>query len=206
MSRTGRAGRAGAVLGLGGALWSGPAAAHTLSESVGAFYGGLLHPAISLEHALPLIALGLLGGQNGRPTARRLLLAVPAALALGTALAPALPEPPALVTAINLGSFVLLGLLLALARPLPWPLLVAIGGVLGLTHGVANGGAIALARDVFLFTCGTTVAGLGLVGLPAAAAVALEAPWQRLGLRILGSWLAAAGAMILALAQRGPAG
>lgn len=42
-------------------------------------YGGLVHPLTALKHPLPLLALGLLAGQQGTTTARRVLVVPPRA-------------------------------------------------------------------------------------------------------------------------------
>jgi urease accessory protein len=180
--------------------WPGRALAHSLSASFGDFYGGLLHPTTALDLAPPLMALGLLAGQNGKPAARRMLLVLPAAFVLGTGLGGALP-PPAHLATVNAGSFVVLGLLLALDADLPSALLLGIGAALGLCNGLANGSGMAGGSDPVLFLLGSALAGFAAILLPGAVVVSLTAGWQRIGVRIVGSWLAAVGAMILALPQ-----
>lgn len=180
--------------------WAGHAQAHSVGARFGDFYGGLLHPTTSLDLAPPLLALGLLAGQNGKAAARRMLLVLPAALILGTGLGGMLPAPAWLATVIA-SSFLLLGLLLALDRPLPQALLLAIGAGLGLCGGVANGSGMAGGSDPVLFLLGSALAGLAAILLPSAVVVSLAAGWQRILVRVVGSWLAAVGAMILALPQ-----
>jgi urease accessory protein len=191
-----------ALAALAALAWPGPAWAHSLSTRFGDFYGGILHPATALEQALPLIALGLLAGQNGPRPARWLLPVVPVAFALGSSLGGVLPAPPYLWV-INTGSFLLLGLLLAFDGALPLPLLLGLGAGLGLSHGLANGSGMAGATDPWLFVLGGTLAALAAILLPSALVVSLEAAWQRIAVRIAGSWIAAVGAMILALPQAG---
>jgi urease accessory protein len=178
--------------------WPGRALAHSLSASVGDFYGGLLHPATALDLAPPLVALGLLAGQNGKPAARRMLLVLPIAFILGTGLGGAL-LPPAHLATVNAASFVLLGLLLAVDAALPSELLLGLGAALGLCNGLANGSGMAGGSDPVLFLLGSGLAGLGAILLPSAVVVSLAPGWQRIGVRIVGSWLAAVGAMVLAL-------
>jgi urease accessory protein len=193
-----------ALAALAACAWPGPAWAHSLSARFGDFYGGLLHPTTALEQALPLVALGLLAGQNGPRPARWLLLAVPIAFALGTSLGGVLPPPPYLWV-INAGSFLLLGLLLAFDGALPLPLLLGLGAGLGLSHGLANGTGMAGGTDPWLFVLGGALAALMAILLPSALVVSLESAWQRIAVRIAGSWIAAVGAMILALPQAGTA-
>ena len=115
MNRTRRAAIAcGPLLAL---VWPAAAQAHPMA-GVGDFYAGMLHPLTTVEHVLPLAALGLLAGQQQRATALRVIASVPAALAGGAVLALLLPAPPAL-GAVTVGSMVALGLLVALSAPLP---------------------------------------------------------------------------------------
>jgi len=202
-SRPSRAPPAPAALAaLAAFAWPGPAWAHSLSPRFGDFYGGLLHPATALEQALPLVALGLLAGQNGPRPARWLLLVVPVAFAVGTSLGGLLPPPPYLWV-INAGSFLLPSLLLAFDGALPLALLLGLGAGLGLSHGLANGSGIAGGTDPWLFVLGGTLTALAAILLPSALVVSLEAAWQRIAVRIAGSWIAAVGAMILALPHAG---
>ena len=62
-----------------------------LDNRFGDFYGGVLHPLTALEHALPILALGLLAGQQGERAARWLVLVFPLALLIGAVLATVMP-------------------------------------------------------------------------------------------------------------------
>ena len=83
-----------------------------LDNRFGDFYGGVLHPLTALEHALPILALGLLAGQQGERAARWLVLTFPLALLLGAVLATVTPLLPSM-SLLNAVSFVVLGLLVA---------------------------------------------------------------------------------------------
>ena len=125
---------------------SHPAAAHSLDNRFGDFYGGLLHPLTALTHVLPIFAVGLLAGQQGAPAARWLVLCFPLAMLVGAGLAAAAPPLPSL-DGLNAASFVVLGLLVAAAWGLPLPVLTALGVVFGLSHGYENGRAMARERS-----------------------------------------------------------
>jgi urease accessory protein len=185
--------------------WPAHALAHSFGARFGDFYGGLLHPTTAIDLAPPLVALGLLAGQNGKAAARRMLVVLPAAFVLGTSLGGLLPAPAWLAT-INAGSFLVLGLLLALDAALPQAFLLGLGAALGVCGGFANGSGMVGGSDPALFVLGSGLAGLAAVLLPSAMVVSLEAGWQRIGVRIVGSWLAAVGAMILALPQHAVSG
>jgi urease accessory protein len=186
---------------LAGLVWAGPAYAHSLSNRVGDFYGGILHPLTALEHVLPFLALGLLAGQQGARAARWLLLVFPLGLLLGSAFAAVAPAGFWL-TPLNHLSFVALGLLLAAAWRIPLALLLALGALIGLSHGYENGRDITTGGALPLFVPGVALVGFVITALASAATLALtaRADWPRVAVRIAGSWIAAIGIMMIGLA------
>jgi urease accessory protein len=191
MSRPGRA-RVVALLAVCAA--AAPAHAHNL----GGNYGPLLHPLLVLEHGLALLALGLLAGQQGVAPARWVIGALLAGLLCGAAL-PALGVAPSWLDVVNIGSLVVLGGLVALAARLPRPLVVTLAIFFGLTHGAANAVDQTGTVPALLVVAGTAIAGL-LVTLPASGIVAtLAEGWPRIVVRVLGSWIAAIGLIMLGL-------
>jgi hydrogenase/urease accessory protein HupE len=104
---------------------------------------------------------------------------------------------------LNAASFVALGLLVAAGRRLPLPLLVALGAVFGLSHGYENGRAEGRRPPCTLFVLGVAVAGGLVTALVSAATIDLAARTSaRIGVRVLGSWIAAIGIMTIGLARR----
>lgn len=176
------------------ALWSGPAAAHAPVAGIGAFWNGVLHPLLVPTHTLALIAVGLILGQHAPRLSRMGWPLFAATLAAAVLAAGALPVSPiALVVISCLG-----GLLVALDRPLTTP-------TLALSAGAAA--AIGLdsvpdAADALPAQLGTVVGCLLCVTLVGGAVAALREPWQRIGVRIAGSWLAAATMLVAALGLR----
>jgi urease accessory protein len=178
-----------------------PAGAHSLSSRFGDFYGGMLHPVTALEHALPIVALGLLAGQQGARAARWLLLVFPLGLMLGAALAivaPALPWVPML----NRASFALLGALVAGAWRLPLPVMAGLAALFGLSHGYENGSALTPEVAAHLFVPGVALIGFMAVAVVSAATLALaaRAEWLRIAVRVVGSWIAAIGILMIGVA------
>jgi hydrogenase/urease accessory protein HupE len=190
-----------AVAALAAICWAGPAHAHALSDRFGAFYGGMLHPLTALEHVLPFVALGLLAGQQGARAARWLLLAFPLGLLVGTAFAALVPAG-FWVTPLNRLSFVVLGLLLAAAWRIPLVLLLALGALVGLSHGYDNGREVTADSALYLFVPGVALVGFITTALASAATLALSAraDWPGVAVRIAGSWIAAIGIMMIGLA------
>ncbi len=175
-----------------------PVLAHSVSKRFGDFYGGMLHPLTALEHLLPILAFSLLAGQHGPGHARRVLLLFGAGLLVGASMAPC-AEPIPFVVEGNQLSIVVLGLLVAAAVGLPLAFLMAAALVLGLSHGYQNAVGLSPSVAVSLFIPGVVLSGLSLLAVVAAVAVSLKAPWQRVAVRVAGSWIAAIGILVMGL-------
>jgi urease accessory protein len=172
-----------------------------MGNRFGDFYGGVLHPLTALEHVLPFLALGLLAGQQGARAARWLLLVFPLGLLVGTAFAAVAPAAYWL-TPLNHVSFVVLGLLLATAWRMPLALLIALGLLFGLSHGYENGSALTPEVAAHLFVPGVALIGFMAAAVVSAVTLALtaKAHWLRIGVRVVGSWIAAIGILMVGMA------
>jgi urease accessory protein len=179
-------------------LIAGPARAHTIIEGFPGWQGGLLHPFIVPAHALTLMGLALLTGQQ-RAAERWTLIAVFLA-GFGAAIVLVTQAVSADNAELHvLGAGAACGLLVALGRALP---LIS-------TAALAAAGSIALALDSVpaLNSVSETLAALFATALSASGALALVAwvssdprhDWQRIGTRIAGSWIAASTILVLAL-------
>jgi len=178
-------------------LFSSAASAHPM-KGVGDFYAGMLHPLTTMEAVLPLLALSLLAGQQPREAAIKILAALPAALALGTLLI-LLGPVPAQLGMVELVITALLGLLVALARPLPAWLPITLGVLLGLAVGWANATEITPEVSPFRFVAGLAAAGLLLTAYGIGLVRHLKLEWTQIAVRVVGSWLAAVGILVLGL-------
>ena len=181
-----------------GAMAPTPAEAHLATTRFGDFYGGVLHLGTALEHVLALLALGLLAGLQDPRDGRWILVAAPLGLLAGGSVAIMLPQgTPA--PAVGMALLTLLGLLAALARPVPALPLAAAGLLVGLLHGYQNDLAASDASIASLFILGVVACGLVGLTLIAATAVATRqrAAWGVIALRAGGSWIAAIGVMML---------
>jgi urease accessory protein len=164
-----------------------------------AFAEGFLNPMLLPEHALALVALGLFVGRQ--PSRGVTLLVFAAALAFGLmAIALAVGQTPA--RNVLLADAALIGVLVAAAwappQPIAW-LLAAIA-------------AAALALDsppqaTTLAQANATLIGIALGACAVLIAVVVCAGrakewWQQVGVRILGSWIAASAILVLAVLLR----
>lgn len=147
-------------------------------------------------HLLAVVALGLLAGQGARITIAFAALAL--GLAAGSfAVAAAIREMPASVALLILASVAATLVVAALKMP----------GWLGAGLALATGLALPINAPPHEITipaaiaaqAGFAVAALVTFGVVALTAACATRPWQRIGLRIVGSWIAASAILVLAL-------
>lgn len=179
------------------ALAPTPAFAHEF-PGAGDFYGGMLHAITSLDMLLAMVALGILGGQQGRGPALNVLAAFPLAILAGGVLG-IVGAAPSDVTRALVVAMVLLGLLVAAARPLPSGMVLVLAVILGLLVGTGNAAEMGAGTIAWRFLPGVALAGLLVVSWLVGFVRWLSAPWTRIALRVGGSWIAATGIMVLAL-------
>jgi hydrogenase/urease accessory protein HupE len=164
-------------------------------------YDGISHLLLSPDDLVPVIAMALLAGLNGSAAGRRALFTLPLTWIVG-GLAGYGYGLDILPGALTAGSFLVLGALVASDRPLPPGLVTGLATVLGLLHGWLNGAGIAAAGREALALAGIGVAVFVIVALAAALVVSLRAGWQRIVVRVAGSWVAAIGLLLLGWALR----
>ena len=174
-----------------------PAFAHPM-QGVGDFYAGMLHPVVTIETVLPMVALSLLAGQQRRKTAIHLLAAFPAALIVGALLA-SLRDAPSSLGIVQLILTAGFGVLVAFARPVPSWLLVALGAVLGISAGWANAAELVRQASRFRFIAGLAVVGLLLLVYGNGLVRNLKWEWTQIAVRVVGSWIAAVSILVLGL-------
>ena len=160
-----------------------------------AFIGGAWDFFIP-THLLAVVALGLLTGQSRSPV---LLMAIFAAGLLGGALAvaSAIREVPSATVLLTLAAVV--AAVVALARPVPLVVPASVAGAVGACVPI-NGPPHAITiPSAVAAQIGLAAAALLTLGLVTWTAVNAVRPWQRMGVRIVGSWIAASAILVLAL-------
>lgn len=176
--------------------------AHSPIKGLDNFYAGLLHPVFVPAHLLSILVLGVLLGQQG---AQRVQVAIVACLvALLVGLAASVPAAEISVEVPLLAFAAVSGALVALARPLPVPAIAALGGVVTLLVGVDSAQEGLSGRGWLAAMLGSAISAyLLLLYAMVFAEWFGRREWQRIGLRILGSWTAASALLVLSLALRG---
>ena len=184
-----------------GLLLPAAAQAHLVSTGLGPFYDGLSHFALTPEDLLPALALALLVGLNGARAGRITLFVLPGAWLAGGLAGLAWPTTTT-VPALTIASFLILGVMVAadLRLRLAWSIALAV--LLGLVNGYLNGSAMAGAKLGLAGLAGIVSALFVVVALAAALAVAQSTPWARIVVRVAGSWVAAAGLLLLGWSVR----
>jgi hydrogenase/urease accessory protein HupE len=167
-----------------------------VTTGLGPIYDGVGHVLVSPDDLLPVVALALLAGLNGRAAGRKALLLLPLAWLAGGLVGywARVPPLPGLTAAASL---LLLGVLVAADRRLSAALVAGLAVLLGLLHGWLNGAAISAAGREPLGIVGIAGAVFLIVALVASQVVSAGAAWARIAVRVAGSWMAAIGLLML---------
>ncbi len=190
-----RAGALAAVLVL---LTAGPALAHPPPFGITGFPGGLLHPLFVPAHLLAITGLGILIGRQ-RPTWGKAVPASFAAALVVGLLALAMAFVPRYAGETVLSAALIAGALVALARPLPEAIGCALAATAGLAIALDSPPWVVSVSEANLMLIGTGLGATALLLVVTFCASRLSRPWHVIGLRVLGSWVAASAILVLAL-------
>jgi urease accessory protein len=176
------------------------AAAHLVTTGMGSVYDGIGHLLLTPEDLIPVIAVALYVGLRGKAPGRRALFFFPLAwLAGGIA---GLMATGTQIFPLPMLSFLLLGGLIAADLRLPDNIVTTLVIAIGIIHGFYNGIAMEGGPGISgLF--GITAALFVLVAIASAFVVSLQAAWTRVAVRIIGSWIAAVGILMLGWQAKG---
>lgn len=190
------------VLGVMGVLFLLPAAAfaHLVTTGMGPVYDGIGHLLLTPEDLVPVIALSLYCGMRGARAGRYAMFMLPLAWLLGGLVGLNLDLDVTIpVPAL---SFLLLGGLIAADAKLPDQLIGPMTVMIGLLHGVLNG-LVLKSGPGGPALLGIMGALFVLVALMSAFVVSLERSWTRIVVRVMGSWVAASGMLMIGWYFRG---
>jgi len=174
------------------------ASAQAPIEGLGGLAGGLLHPVLAPTHALALLGLGLLIGQQPRGQRALPQMLFAAGLAAGLiALALAVGETPA--SPVLLGGAAISGVLVAAALRLPLLMLGPLAAAIGASIGLDSPPEVISLQEAVLMLIGTGLGGTFVLALVVAGAARMARDWQLIGVRVLGSWTAASALLAIAV-------
>lgn len=183
---------------LSGVADANTAQAHLVTSGAGPFFDGVAHFFVSLDDLLVVVALSLFAGLLGKASARWVLLSLPLAWLIGMLLGvySAMPwDSDAWATGVTL---LVAGLFLAINPTLPvWGVVVMVAA-LGFCHGSWNGVAMRATQTSTIASLGIVTAAAVVTLLLSATATSVHIPWQKIALRVIGSWIAAFGLLAIA--------
>lgn len=174
------------------------ALAHSPIEGIGEFYSGLLHPLFVPAHLLLVIASGLFVGQRGAKDNQPALFGFLAGVAVG--LVAAGFSVGDRIEVFILAGGAAIGILVVARLDLNRFWCVSIVALAGLLLGMDSTQDALSGKEKFASLFGS---GLGLYLLflypMALADMFTKRAWQTIGVRVIGSWIAASSLLVLAL-------
>ena len=186
------------------ALMGASAEAHLSSSGMGPIYDGLMHFLMSPEDLVPALALGLFAGLRGPAHSRRVLFVLPSMWLLGSLVGlHAAAISGSAITSVSAIWFLLIGGLVVADAKLSIGLTTALAGAVGLYHGYLNGTGMGASVTAAVTVFGLVSSVFVLVALAAAFAVQLQQHRARIAIRVVGSWVAASGMLLLGWIIRG---
>ncbi len=180
--------------------YPGHAHAHLVSTGFGPFYDGMGHLALSPEYWIPALALALFAGLRGRAAARKVVLTQPAAWIAGGIGGMYFPAPSPFPLSACL--LLMVGLLVASDIYVQPQRLGVISIILGFALGWMHGAAMQIGGGKWPALLGAAVPIFIAVVLVSAFVISLERAWMRIGVRTVGSWMAALGLLLIGWSLR----
>jgi hydrogenase/urease accessory protein HupE len=180
-------------------LVSDSALAHAPIEGIGNFYNGLLHPILIPAHLLLLVAIGLFIGQQGSEKVEATLASFALATIIGLTLS-------WFSIGIQAESLILIlstatGLLIAFNPQVKRPVAMIVGALTGFSLGIDSAQEMLSGQEKLASLFGSGIAIYFLALYPMALSSYFnKKTWQKIGVRIVGSWVAASSLLVLALA------
>jgi len=172
------------------------AEAHLVTTGLGPVYDGVAHLALSPADLALMVGAALLAAMRGARHGRWLLALLPSAWLAGGMLGLTFPVNAGQGWATGL-AFLLAGGLVAADLNLPLPVVSGLVTILGTFLGFLTGAALTAAPSARLELTGEWVALIVIVTLVAGLVVSLKAFWARIVVRVLGSWIAATGLLLV---------
>jgi hydrogenase/urease accessory protein HupE len=183
-------------------LFVTPAAyAHSPIEGIDSVYNGMLHPILVPAHILLISAFGLFLGQHGFSHSQPALLAFIVGSVCG--LVTAWFDSGFLLNLPLLIAAVVSALLVAINPGFNRALLALCAVLIGLGLGLDSAQETLTGRDKLASLFGSGIAMYFILLYPMALANHFNNKnWQRIGIRIIGSWIAAIATLLAAFALK----
>jgi hydrogenase/urease accessory protein HupE len=172
--------------------------AHSPIEGVNYFYNGILHPLFVPAHLLLILALGFFFAQHGVERYRSALRLFLAATLTGLTVSWFVSDT--FVEFYLLSGSVILGILIAANKSIDNYVVLIVVSSTGFCLGIDSAQETLSGMDRLVSLLGSGVGVLLLLGISLLLVDNLKKKnWQRVGVRVVGSWIAASASLVLAL-------
>ena len=185
-----------AIVAMGVAVAPADANAHLMTTGLGPFYDGAAHFLMSPEAILPVAALGIFAGLQGLSHARAAVVMLPIGWIL-FGFAGVLTGPLDINPIYESVPLILLGGLAAANLRSPTWLTAVLAILLGMLEGYIFGSAASAIRDGIVGVVGTVSVVFITIALVTTAVMNATRGWSRIAVRVVGSWTAATGILLL---------
>jgi urease accessory protein len=174
------------------ALWPEQAFAHQETGTALGFSSGFMHPISGYDHVIAMVAVGLWGGQLGRPAIWLLPVTFPIVMAFGGMLGIRGVPLPGVETGIALSDIILGAMIAFNAKPKLW-IAAVIVGIFAIFHGYAHGVELPNAANPLAYAAGFVIA-TGLLHVTGILiGMILVLPWGMKVVRVIGTLISLAG-------------
>jgi urease accessory protein len=173
--------------------------AHSEFSTKGPFVSGIKHFFLSLDDILVAVAMGIVASQNQVKTWKEVCWVFPSAWWLAGIVGLFSSQLGQSSELLSAGSLLVVGVLAAMSLA-PAPLLVFLLTLLvGSLHGFLNGTAMhpATFSSGIWQMCGISASVVLVVIYPGVLLDIFKQPWARIVARVLGSWIAATGLLLI---------
>lgn len=171
--------------------------AHLVSTDLGPFYDGAAHPLVSPQDMLTILGLSILAAYGGAISGRRLVVSLTLAWAAGVCVGFAVVDGPLEFPIATSSVILLLGILGLFKLLVPSGVLISVSAFIGLARGVMNGSAARSADGQWLSVLGIVLGVFVLGALLTGGSKWLDDRRTAVVLRVIGSWIAAIGLLML---------
>jgi len=186
-----------AVVAAVGVFSSRAAQAHLVSTDLGPFYDGAAHPLVSPQDLLTILGLAILAAYGGATSGRRLIVSLTLAWATGVCVGFAVVDGQLEFPVATAAVILILGILGLSRMRVPSGVLVSASAFIGFARGVMNGSAARAADGQWLSVLGIVLGVFVLGALLTGGSKWLENRRPAVVLRVIGSWIAAIGLLML---------
>ena len=184
-------------------VYSRAANAHLVSTELGPLYDGAAHPLVSPQDLLTILGLAILAAYGGATSGRRLIVSLTLAWAAGVCVGFAVVDGQLELPVATAAVILMLGILGLFKMRVPSGVLVSASVFIGFARGVMNGSAARDADGQWLSVLGVVLGVFVLGALLTGGSNWLENRRPAVVLRVIGSWIAAIGLLMLGWELRG---